>query len=62
MVKRSRNIEVSEIIMPKIIIILEVLFFSPDDIFLGKDAFLSFFLIKKFENVLLTAKRLRINS
>ena len=48
--------------MPKIIIILEVLFFSPDDIFLGKDALLSFFLIKKFENVLLTIKGLSINS
>ena len=62
MVKRSRNIEVSEIIMPKIIIILEVLFFALDDIFSGKDVSLPFFLIKKFENVLLTIKGLGINS
>ena len=55
-VKKSIIIELIEIIKPNIINDLDVSLTLSSGIFLKEDIFLSFFILKRFENGLLTTK------
>ena len=56
MVNKSKKIEVSEMIKPNIISGLDLTFSSCLGVFFEEDNFLSFFLLIKLENGLITIK------